>query len=232
MHSAMPPAAELDVDARAAEGPEDPHRPRLRGRIHQVAFFVSIPAGVLLFLSAQTTTARVACGIYGASLTGLYGSSAAYHRLRWSAEARHRMKRLDHSMIFILIAGTYTPFCLLVLDTPWSVVLLSLVWAGAAVGIALKLVDVDRLRVATGVLYVTLGWLAILAAPQIVRRLSGMSLALLAAGGILYTGGAIVLARRRPDPAPRTFGYHEIWHAMVVGASACHYTLLLLLLAR
>jgi len=138
------------------------------------------------------------------------------------------MKRLDHSMIFVLIAGTYTPFSLLVLHGAWSVAILATVWAGAAVGVGLKLLRIDGLHVATGALYVVLGWLAILTAPQAVRGMSPTALGLLIAGGLLYTGGAVVLARRRPDPSPRVFGYHEIWHSFVVAAGACQYAAILL----
>ena len=139
------------------------------------------------------------------------------------------MKRLDHSMIFILIAGTYTPFALLALPWPWSIVILSVACTGAAAGVALKMIRIDGLGVVTGTLYLTLGWLAILALPPIVRGLNGPSIGLLFAGGILYTSGAIVFARRRPDPRPSVFGYHEVWHSMVIGGSLCHYTLILLI---
>jgi len=139
------------------------------------------------------------------------------------------MKRLDHSMIFMLIAGTYTPFALLVLPWPWSIVILSVACAGAACGIALKMIRIDGLSVVTGTLYLILGWLAIVALPAIVRGLSGPSIGLLFSGGVLYTSGAIVFARRKPDPLPSVFGYHEIWHSMVIGGSLCHYALIFLI---
>ena len=215
------------ADAREAL-PADELKPLLRGRLHQAAFFAAIPAAVVLVAVAPTTVARVAGTVYAASLVGLYGSSAAYHRLRWSRRALQRMKRLDHSMIFVLIAGTYTPFSLLVLHGAWSVAILATVWAGAAVGVALKLLRIDGMRLATGALYGTLGWLAILTAPQAVRGMSPTALGLLIAGGLMYTVGAVVLARRRPDPSPRVFGYHEIWHSFVVAAGACQYAAILL----
>jgi hemolysin III len=171
----------------------------------------------------------VAALVFAFSLIALYGTSAAYHRLPWNPRAKRWMKRLDHSMIFMLIAGTYTPFALLVLPWPWSVVILSVAWAGAASGVVLKMIRIDGMRAVSGALYLTLGWLAIVALPQIIRGLSGPAVGLLFAGGILYTAGAVVLARRRPDPRPTVFGYHEIWHAMVVGGSLCHYTLVLLI---
>jgi hemolysin III len=208
---------------------EAPVKPRFRGRLHQIAFFVAVPAGVVLIAVAGTTTARVAATVYALSLAGLYGSSASYHRFSWTPKALRRMKRLDHSMIFVLIAGTYTPFLLLVVRGTFSLVLLSIVWAGAGAGILLKMLRIDGLRVLTGALYIVLGWLAVVAAPQIVRHLSGTALALLVAGGLIYTSGALVLAKRWPNPDPATFGYHEVWHSAVFSASACHYGVILLL---
>jgi len=208
--------------------PAAPPKPRFRGRLHQAAFFVAIPAGILLVAVARTTTARIAAIVYALSLAGLYGTSAAYHRLPWSPRSLRRMKRLDHSMIFVLIAGTYTPFALLVLGRPWSIVLVSVVWAGAAAGVILKLVKIDGFSAVGGALYIVLGWMAIFTAPQIIRGVSGATAGLLLAGGILYTTGAIVLARNKPNPSPRVFGYHEVWHSFVVGASACHYAVILL----
>ncbi len=211
----------------------DPHalspRPRLRGRLHQIAFFAAVPAGVALVLLARGATARVAVLVYALSLVGLYGASAAYHRRQWTAKARARMQRLDHSMIFVLIAGTYTPFCLLALHGAWSIVLLAAVWAGAIAGIVLKLVGVDRTKVASAILYIALGWLAVVATPVVISNLSIAPLVLLASGGVLYTVGAVVFSTRRPNPSPLVFGYHEVWHSFVVGGSVCHYAVILLL---
>jgi hemolysin III len=197
--------------------------PRFRGRLHQAAFFVAVPAGVALVTAAPTALSRTAAAIFAASLAGLYGTSALYHRMPWSPRARGWMKRLDHSMIFVLIAGTYTPFSLLVLSGTWRVAVLSVVWAGAAVGIVLKMVRIDGLKALAATLYIGLGWMVVVASPQMVRGLPPVAVALVATGGILYTIGAIVLATHRPDPSPTVFGYHEIWHAMVVGASLCHF---------
>lgn len=211
----------------------DPHavspRPRLRGRLHQIAFFAAVPAGIALVLLARGATARVAVLVYALSLVGLYGASAAYHRRQWTAKARARMQRLDHSMIFVLIAGTYTPFCLLALHGAWSIVLLAAVWAGAIAGIVLKLVGVDRTKVASAILYIALGWLAVVATPVVISNLSIAPLVLLASGGVLYTVGAVVFSTRRPNPSPLVFGYHEVWHSFVVGGSVCHYAVILLL---
>jgi hemolysin III len=207
-----------------------PSKPKLRGWFHEVGFFLSLPAGIALVMFARDAGARVTALVYAASLTALFGVSAAYHRITWSAAALRRMRRLDHSMIFVLIAGTYTPVCALALRAPWSVVLLSVVWAGAAVGIVLKIARVEGLSVVSGTLYVVLGWLAVLALPQLVRTLPVPATVLMIAGGVLYTLGAIVLALRRPDPAPAVFGYHEVWHAFMVAAVACHYGMILLIL--
>jgi hemolysin III len=206
-----------------------PAKPLLRGRFHQAAFVAAIPAGVALVLSSPNPRARLAALIYAISLAGLYGTSSAYHRLPWSPRAHAWMKRLDHSMIFVLIAGTYTPLALLVLQGAWSVVVLCVVWAGALLGIALKMVRIEHMKTLAAALYISLGWLAIVAAPQLFRGLSGVAIGLMLAGGILYTTGSIVLATHRPDPSPRVFGYHEIWHAFVVAASVCHFALITLI---
>jgi hemolysin III len=142
------------------------------------------------------------------------------------------MRRLDHSMIFVLIAASYTPVALLELDGPWEAVLLSLVWAGAATGVGMKLVRPEGLSVTTGVLYLTLGWIALIALPELIRALTVPAVVLMVAGGVLYTAGAIVFALKRPDPRPAVFGYHEIWHAFMVAAATCHFVLVLLVVTR
>lgn len=198
-------------------------KPRWRGRLHGFAFFASIPQGVALVALGANWVTRLSTIVYALSLTGLYGVSAAYHRLRWTPRALARMRKLDHSMIYVLIAGTYTPFSLIVLEGAWATALLATIWAGAGAGVALKVWGFDRLRRIGGALYIVLGWLAVLAAPRFVDTLPAVVLALIAVGGVLYTLGAVVLLRRRPDPIPSVFGYHEVWHVMVVAASACHY---------
>jgi hemolysin III len=210
--------------------PAQPVKPLLRGWIHLVAFFVSIPAGVVLVLLAESPAARAAAGIYAFSLTAVFGASAAYHRIGWSPVAVRRMKRLDHSMIFVLIAGSYTPISILVLHGAWSVVILSIAWAGAGLGITLKLARIDGLHVVTGILYMGLGWLAAIALPQLVRGMTLPQLALMVTGGLLYTAGAIVFASKRPDPRPAIFGFHEVWHAFMVAAAACHFAMIALVL--
>lgn len=205
--------------------------PRLRGRLHQVAFLVSIPAGIALVVAARSWSARAGVLVYALSLTAMFGTSAALHRLRWSPRARLRMDRLDRTMIYVLIAGSYTPVCLLALRPGWRVALLALVWTGAAAGVALVLLRTRRrgIGVARMVLYLGLGWMSLLVLPELARTLGPGRLALAVLGGVLYTVGAIVLIRRRPDPSPRVFGYHEVWHACTVAAGACHFALIWLL---
>jgi len=216
--------------SRAPAVPDAPAKPKLRGRIHEVAFFVSIPAGAALVLLAESAVARAAAVVYAFSLTAAFGASAAYHRGRWSPEALRRMKRLDHSMIFVLIAGSYTPLSVLALHGAWSVVMLSVAWVGAAVGITLKLAKIDGLRVTTGALYIGLGWFALVATPEIVRGVPLPAFLLMVAGGLLYTAGAIVFASRRPDPRPAVFGYHEVWHSFMTAAVVCHWVMILIVL--
>ncbi len=205
-------------------------KPRMRGRLHEIAFFVSVPAGIGLVALADTGKARFAAIVFAVGLAGVFGASAAYHRVAWSAPALRRMKRLDHSMIFILIAGTYTPLCLLALTGVWSVVMLATVWAGAITGIVLKQVNIDGMKRLSGFLYIALGWVSIVVLPQLFRNMSVTGSVLVVAGGLLYTLGAIVFAAKRPDPNPAVFGYHEIWHAFTAGAGLCHYAAVLLLI--
>jgi hemolysin III len=205
-------------------------KPRWRGRLHQLAFFFSIPQGIVLVIAAGADwVSRVGAGVYALSLAGLYGVSASYHRLKWTPPALSRMRRLDHSMIFVLIAGTYTAVSLLALEGWWATALLIAIWIGAVVGIALKVFGLERTRKVTAGMYIGLGWVAVLAAPKFVQHVRPLVLGLIIGGGVLYTGGAIIFALRRPNPSPLVFGYHEIWHVMVVAASLCHYAAIMTL---
>jgi hemolysin III len=205
-------------------------KPRLRGRIHQVAFIVSIPAGLFLVALGKTASARAATVVYACALAALLGTSASYHRYPWSVSANERMQRLDHSMIFLLIAGTYTPFSVLALHGALRVVILAVVWTGAAVGIALKHLRIHGFQALTGAMYVTLGWVAVVAMPQFLRSLPVVATVLMLVGGLLYTAGAVVFLRKRPDPMPAVFGYHEVWHVFVTSAVLCHYLAIMQLL--
>jgi hemolysin III len=222
------PAGLADKRALRAIPIHERPKPRMRGRLHQGAFIASIPAGLLLVLLAPDARAKVATLIYAITLTGLFGVSAAYHLGDWSEASYARMRRLDHSMIFVLIAGTYTPYCLLVLQGTLGTVVLIAVWAGAAVGVATKFYRVD-LHVLSGFMYVGLGWLVVISLPALLRGLDAPETALVVAGGLLYTLGALALATNRPNPWPRTFGYHEIWHAATIAAAACQYLSILLI---
>jgi hemolysin III len=208
-----------------------PDRPRLRGRLHQVAFLSSIPAGIALVLAASSGLARLGVLVYALSLVAMFGTSAAFHRRSWSPRARLRMDRLDRAMIYMLIAGSYTPVSLLALRPGWRVAYLALAWTGAAVGIALVVLRVQfrGAGVLRMVLYLGLGWMSVLVLPELARALGPVMLAFAVLGGVLYTVGAVVLMRRRPDPSPLVFGYHEVWHAFTVAAGACHYALIWLL---
>jgi hemolysin III len=210
-------------DMVPAAAPPGAGRPRLRGVIHQWSFFVALAAGAALVAWAPAGRATLACAVYAVGLAGLLGTSALYHRVTWRPRARAWLRRLDHSMIFVLIAGTYTPFGVLVLDGSLQVVVLAGVWAGAAAGIVLALVWIDAPKWLTAATYVALGWFSLVALPQITERAGAGAVALLAAGGAAYTAGAVVYARRRPDPRPDTFGYHEIFHVLVVAAAAAHF---------
>jgi hemolysin III len=184
---------------------------------------VAFAAGAALVVWAPDGRATAACAVYGAALAGLLGTSALYHRVTWRPRVRVWLRRLDHSMIFVLIAGTYTPFAVLVLEGPLSVVVLAGVWGGAASGIVMSLGWTGAPAWATAAACVALGWFALIALPQIVDRVGPGALALLTAGGIAYTAGAVVYARRWPNPCPATFGYHEIFHVLVVVAAAAHF---------
>ncbi len=201
-----------------------PIKPRLRGVIHQWSFFVALAAGAALVAWAPAGRATVAAAIYAVALAGLLGTSALYHRITWQPRARAWLRRLDHSMIFVLIAGTYTPFALLVLDAPLRGIVLGGVWAGALAGIVFTLVWVQAPKWLTAASYIALGWFSIVAVPQIAEHAGAGALVLLAVGGVAYTLGAVVYASQRPDPRPATFGYHEIFHVLVVVAAAAHFT--------
>jgi hemolysin III len=199
-------------------------KPRLRGVSHQWAFFVSLLAGAGLIVAAPTPRATIAVAIYAISLSALLGVSALYHRVDWVRPAARRwMRRLDHSMIFLLIAGTTTPFCVLVLTGPLADALLVAVWAGAAAGIVVELVWVEAPKWVAVTVYLAVGWIGAIGYPAIVVTAGIGAGVLIALGGALYTAGAVVYARQRPDPRPATFGYHEIFHVLVIAAAVAHF---------
>jgi hemolysin III len=201
-------------------------RPILRGTLHG-AIALLAPAGlVLLLLLANSPRGYVGAAIYATALMLLYTTSASYHLAPWPRRLRAIMMRLDHSMIFVLIAGTYTPFCLIVVGDAWGIPLLSVVWLLAGLGALSKVLWPRAPRWLGVSLYLGLGWLGIVAAWPLITNLAVAGIMLLMAGGLLYSIGAVVYARRWPDPLPRVFGYHEVFHALVVAGSALHFSLI------
>lgn len=179
--------------------------------------------GIPLGLLAHGTRATVAAAVFAASVVAMFGASALYHRVTWSPPVRRWMRRLDHAMIYGLIAGTYTPFGLLVLHGNWRIVVLAIVWSGAAAAVLLKLLWVDGPKWLAAAIGIALGWVGVVAAPKLVAGIGAVGSLLLIGGGVLYSLGAVVYARRRPNPLPATFGYHEVFHLLVVAAVAAQY---------
>jgi hemolysin III len=208
-------------------GPAPPVKPRMRGWIHLWSLLVFCAAGaILITLAATTVSARAAVGtsIYVVTIMGLFGVSALYHRRTWrSSGARTWMRRLDHSMIFLFIAGTYTPFAMLAMRPTTGAVVLAVVWGGALGGVVLKLAWPNAPRWVGVPVYIALGWVAVFVLPDLLSRAGAVALVLIIAGGLLYTAGAIFYATRWPDPWPKTFGYHEFFHAAVSVAAICHH---------
>jgi hemolysin III len=203
-----------------------PVKPKLRGVSHEYAFFVSVGCGVGLILAASDGRARVAAAIYAVAVSALLGTSALYHRVTWRPAVRRWMRRLDHSMIFVLIAGTYTPVALLALHGTLSRAILIVVWAGALGGMVFKLVWIDAPKWLFAGVYVALGSVTAAIMGELPATIGWLGAAGLALGGLLYVVGAIVYASGRPDPAPKVFGYHEVFHALVLAAAAMHYAVI------
>jgi hemolysin III len=198
-------------------------RPTLRGVSHQFAFFAALGAGAVLTATAGSARAAVAVAIYAGSLAAMFGISATYHRLARRPRARAIWQRADHAAIFLFIAGTYTPITVLALRTPVGSRLLAMVWGGAALGVIQSLVWPRAPRAIAAALYVALGWSIVACWSDVATAVAPSSLVLLIVGGALYTAGALTYALRRPDPAPRVFGYHEVFHALVIAACVCHF---------
>jgi hemolysin III len=211
-------------EARPAEGQLPPV---LRGWLHLVCFVASLPAGIVVIAAAHSARGRLAAVIYAIGMTTMFGVSAAYHRGRWSSAGRRRMRRTDHGTIFLMIAGSYTPLCLLALRGTTGTVVLTAVWVGAGLGFVLALTGFAEKAVLGLVCYIVLGWGMVLALPELSRHLTGGQIALLLVGGSIYTAGGIVLGTRWPNPSPRWFGFHEVWHTMVAAACICHYLTIL-----
>jgi hemolysin III len=198
-------------------------KPRLRGWLHAGTFPVALVAGIVLVVLADGTRATVANAIYAASAVLLFGVSAAYHRGDWSPRAEKRLKRLDHSNIFLIIAGTYTPFSLILLSNHGGTALLWIVWLAALAGIAFRVFWVGAPRWLYTPVYIGLGWVAVFYLPEILDTGGPVVVTLLAVGGLLYSLGGVVYALKRPNPSPRWFGFHEVFHALTLAAFATHY---------
>jgi hemolysin III len=207
-------------------------KPLWRGVLHQGAFIVSIVVAPLLLLSADASRARFAATVFALSVVGCFGVSALYHRVTWTPRVRRWMRRADHAGVYLLIAGTYTPVALLVLEGTLGRVILTIVWVGALAAIVLKFVWLDAPKWVAAAIGLALGWVAVVALPKLVDRLEVSALTLLIAGGLLYSLGAIVYARRKPDPLPRVFGYHEVFHALTIAAAACQYVAIAVFVIR
>ena len=199
-------------------------KPRLRGVFHQWAFVLAIPLGVVLVLATETTRGRVAAGVFAASVVLMFGASALYHIPNWTPSRRAWLRRLDHAGIYCLIAGTYTPVGLLALRGAWQTVVLAIVWSGCAAAIFIRLFWISAPKWLSAVVAISLGWVGIVAMPEIYFRAGLACVLLILAGGLLYSVGAVIYASRRPDPFPAVFGYHEIFHLMIVVAVALQYS--------
>ncbi len=198
-------------------------RPRLRGVFHQYAFFVALVAGLVLVILADSFRERLAMWVYAVALAAMFGVSALYHRVTWrSPRVRRWMRRLDHSTILLLIAGTYTPFAVLTFDGALANAILVVVWSGAGAGLLLNLLWVDAPTWVTAAVFMALGWVGVVTVPELVDV--GIAPAVLVfVGGGLYSLGALAYALKRPNPRPAVFGYHEIFHLLVIAAAAIHF---------
>jgi hemolysin III len=197
--------------------------PRLRGLLHAYAFWFAGVAAALLVAFAPSAEARLAAAIYGVGLCALFAASGLYHRWRWSPRWKPILRRLDHSTIYLFIAASSTPVALIVLEGTTRVVVLASVWAGAALGIAFALAWIDAPRMLTCATYLACGWVAVIAIPQLLVKVGVTAFVLFLLGGVLYSAGATIYAARRPNPWPQTFGFHELFHLLVIAAALAHF---------
>jgi hemolysin III len=199
-------------------------KPRLRGLLHAAAFLAAVPLGVMLILQAETSLGRAAAVVFAASVVMMFGASGLYHSPPWPERPRRWLRRIDHAGIYGLIAGTYTAFGLLALSGYWRWVVLSIVWTGALAAIVFKFAWIDAPKWMSAVIGVALGWIGVVVFPQLLGEIGVVASLLVLAGGLLYTLGALVYALRRPDPLPAVFGFHEVFHVLVIAAVACQYS--------
>lgn len=200
--------------------------------LHQAAFVIALALAPLLILGADGGLPRAAAAVFAASVAACFGASALYHRVTWTPRVRLWMRRVDHAGVYLLIAGTYTPVSLLVLEGAWRPAVLTIVWAGAVVAIVLKFVWVAAPKWLAAAIGIALGWVAVVALPQLIAHLELAALILLMVGGLAYTAGAVIYARSRPDPVPTVFGYHELFHALTIVGVACQYAAIAFFVVR
>ncbi len=199
-------------------------KPTMRGVLHQWAAVVAALAGITLIISAPAGTARWATIVYAVSIVGLFTVSAIYHRVNWTTtRGRQWMRRLDHAMIFVMVAGTTTPIAALVLDGSMRTIVLSVAWGMAGIGITIKLLWIGAPKWLSAAIYLGIGWAGLAVFPKLVGDLGPWPAVGLIGGGVLYTVGAVIYATKKPDPLPRVFGYHEIFHALVIVAALAHF---------
>ena len=201
----------------------DEVKPLLRGTSHALAFVASLPLGLALVLAADTDLELVATIVFATSVVTMFGASALYHWREQPDAHKRWLRRIDHAGVYGLIAGTYTPFGLLVLEGNWRIVVLSIVWSGALAAVLLKFIWLDAPKWLAAAIAVALGWVAVVAAPQLVDGIGVGGSLLVLVGGLAYTAGALVYAFRRPNPYPAVFGFHEIFHVLVIAGVACEY---------
>ncbi len=213
-------ASLAEVVAEAVE------KPRLRGVWHTYGFFVSLIVGVALVLSTPPGRGLVAAVVYAASVSALLGTSALYHRVTWRPERRRWMRRLDHAMIFVLIAGSYTPIVVLAMSGALATVVFCVAWGGALAGILVEFFWIDHPRYVSAVIGAALGWTSLVMVGQLHKTVGWVAVGGFILGGVLYTVGATIYSRQRPNPIPGVFGYHEVFHALVLAAAAVHYAVI------
>ena len=199
-------------------------KPRLRGLFHAAAFVAAVPLGLVLIFEPDTSRGRLAAIVFAAAVVAMFGASALYHSPNWSEAPRRWLRRVDHAGIYGLIAGTYTAFGLLALNGYWRWVVLSIVWVGSLAAIVFKFAWIDAPKWISAVIGVALGWVGVIVFPQLLDQIGVGASLLVLAGGLLYTAGALVYALRRPNPYPAVFGFHEVFHVLVIAAVACQYS--------
>ena len=217
-------------DSTVFSPPVSPERPLLRGYLHLGALVAAVAGTAVMLLVANSTRGYVGASVFGASLIVAYGTSAVYHRGGWTGRRLSIVRRLDHATIFFLIAGTYTPFCLLALHGAWGTAVLSVAVAVAAAGAVTRLIWLDTPRWLAVPLYLASGWVALIAMSQVLQALDAAPLALLFGGGVAYSVGALAYAAKRPDPWPKVFGYHEVFHSLTIVGTLTHWLAVLYVL--